>query len=385
MMEVNYKNFIRLLTENATVEKVEENDRSTKKSLNNIRKGSKIYIWPFGRIGRRIYEELTNNGYENIVLVDKSSSLDNVIPPEDISFAADDVLIISTLTHSNEVYNIAQAMNCKNIIMYYHIKRLIKPVIFPDDFFDKCFEDSLIHLLENVEKYKSMFFSLADDKSKKNFLNNMFFRLTSDIRYTFDYDTKLQYFVENIKFTPEDVILDGGGYTGDTLERFLKLNVPYKSYYLFEPDEALLKRAKQVSNDPKIKYVNKGLFSKPTTLKFNKTDTMGGQIGANGADIIEVTSVDDYVREKVSFLKLDIEGAELEALKGSRNTIMQDSPILAICIYHKPSDYIDIYELIKSLNPTYKFFIRHHEDFYAETVLYAIPDDKLRTRSHLES
>lgn len=71
-------------------------------------------------------------------------------------------------------------------------------------------------------------------------------------------------------------------------------------------------------------------------------------------------------------IKMDVEGAELESLKGARETILRNRPKLAICIYHKPEDMTEIPLYIKSLVPEYKFFVRHHSNYFAETVLYAI-------------
>lgn len=373
VLEVNYNNFIKLLDENSTLDKIKNNSHS-REALENICEGSMVYIWPAGKIGIRIYEELENNGYKNIKLVDKKSNINNSIYPENLNFSENDVLIIASLRYGNEIYNRATLMNCKHIIMYYHVKEIIEPVIFPEDFYDRCFESLSNHLLENVEDYKTMYSFLEDERSRLNFLNNMFFRLTLDIRYTFEYDTKLQYFGDVVSLDPDAVLVDAGGYNGDTLKHFLALHSLFKSYYLFEPDKVLLDEAKLISSDPNVRYINKGLFSKPKSMKFKKTKVMdgGGRLTEDGDEIIEVTSVDEFIKEKVSFIKMDIEGAELEALKGSENTIIKYTPTLAICIYHKPSDYLDIFKYIREINPKYKFFIRHHEDFYAETVLYAV-------------
>lgn len=76
--------------------------------------------------------------------------------------------------------------------------------------------------------------------------------------------------------------------------------------------------------------------------------------------------------DKVTFIKMDVEGSELESLKGAKNTILRDKPKLAICIYHKPEDMVTIPLYIKELVPEYKLYVRHHSNSWAETVLYAV-------------
>ena len=71
-------------------------------------------------------------------------------------------------------------------------------------------------------------------------------------------------------------------------------------------------------------------------------------------------------------IKLDVEGAELESLKGAEKTILRDKPKLAVCIYHKPEDLTQIPLYIKNLVPEYKLYIRHHSNRFTETVLYAV-------------
>ena len=90
---------------------------------------------------------------------------------------------------------------------------------------------------------------------------------------------------------------------------------------------------------------------------------------------VETLSIDDLVESKgisrVDFIKMDIEGSELKALQGALNTIKRDRPKMAICIYHRLVDFVDIPEFILSLNLGYSFYIRHYTIYDEETILYA--------------
>ncbi len=96
-----------------------------------------------------------------------------------------------------------------------------------------------------------------------------------------------------------------------------------------------------------------------------------------GEESVNVTSIDaikqgELKEEVVTFIKMDIEGAELEALKGAKQTITRDKPDLAICIYHKDEDIVEIPKYILELNPRYELFLRHYDVTAYETILYAV-------------
>ena len=75
---------------------------------------------------------------------------------------------------------------------------------------------------------------------------------------------------------------------------------------------------------------------------------------------------------KVTFLKMDIEGSELAALRGAERIIREQRPKLAICVYHKPEDMWEIPGFILNCHPDYKLYLRHYSISYTETVLYAV-------------
>lgn len=108
---------------------------------------------------------------------------------------------------------------------------------------------------------------------------------------------------------------------------------------------------------------------------FDAAGTASSKILSEPTNIaVDVAAIDDIVdpEDKITFIKMDVEGAELESLKGAKRTIQRDYPKLAICIYHKPEDMVTIPTYIKKLVPEYKLYIRHHTYHTEETVLYAI-------------
>lgn len=89
---------------------------------------------------------------------------------------------------------------------------------------------------------------------------------------------------------------------------------------------------------------------------------------------IPVVALDDVCKdEAVTFIKMDIEGSERNALLGSERTIARCKPKLAISIYHKPEDVWELPELILRMNPEYALYVRHYSLTAEDTVLYAIP------------
>ena len=76
--------------------------------------------------------------------------------------------------------------------------------------------------------------------------------------------------------------------------------------------------------------------------------------------------------KNVTFIKMDIEGAEYPALQAAEEVIKNDKPKLAIAVYHCPEDILRIPELILQYNPNYRLYLRHYSPFENETILYAI-------------
>lgn len=172
-----------------------------------------------------------------------------------------------------------------------------------------------------------------------------------------------------------EVFVDAGAYDGNTTLEFLSWSGnEYNKIYLFEPIPEMFHYIGQRMKKEQINRIelyNNALWNKREKLYFLKGDA-GSRITDTGKLAVEGLSLDEVVKDQeISFIKMDIEGSELKALEGAQNTIKKNKPRLAICIYHKPEDILEVPAYILSLVPEYKFYIRHYSSCMWETVLYA--------------
>jgi FkbM family methyltransferase len=143
--------------------------------------------------------------------------------------------------------------------------------------------------------------------------------------------------------------------------------------FAFEPNRSIFEELeKKFSGDARVKAINAGVWNIKKRIAFDFEDSRGSRANPEADNFLDVVSIDDTLRnEYVSFIKMDVEGAEKEALAGAEKTIMQYRPNLAICVYHKREDLIEIPLFINRLVPEYKIYLRHHTKGCAETVCYA--------------
>lgn len=237
---------------------------------------------------------------------------------------------------------------------------------------EMVYDDLAVHF----EGYRRMYASLGDDWSKKILLERISCYLTSS-PITSSGDDKQYFDPEIITLHPEEIFVDGGMYTGDTAQSFFRFsNDRYGHYYGFEPDGRNFKNAKENLRDKAdCTLIKKGLWSREAKLTFSGSLASGSHLNASGnGDFIDVVSLDKFFQDRAAptFIKMDIEGAEQEALRGAEHVIRNNKPKLAICVYHKPEDIYVLPELIKTFRDDYLFYLRHYSNMLYETVLYAI-------------
>lgn len=227
----------------------------------------------------------------------------------------------------------------------------------------------------NIQNFQSIYSELADDYSRKCFSAYINQKISFDFNYLSEVKTQPQYFEELITLNEDEVFVDCGAFDGDSALAFVsEINrrgiEQYNKIISFEPDPINFRKLidKKLLNH---ECYNLGVSDWKGFINFEIMGTSSG-ISKNGNYSIEVSTLDDVIKDKVTFIKMDIEGEELNALHGGEQLIIKNHPKLAICIYHKKEDLWKIQQYIKSLCSDYRFFIRAYEDTATELVLYAI-------------
>lgn len=362
-----------------------------------------IVIWGTGVYGKFIFSLLKDFGLESNVRsfcdsFHNDSQNDFVCakpvysPSKNVELYPDAVYIIAS-DYYEDILKTIKESSYSNITTYladYNDNLLEKQLIY---FSVAPNEDSVVgftykwieryqNLKENGSLDKMMDFTfslLSDQKSKDIIKNRIDTFLTGDMTFiNRNPIDPVTYFSDDyFKIGENEVLFDCGAFTGDTILDFVKFtNGKYQKIVSFEPDDKNLKKLFSVveNNDLKNIIVKKvATGNSHGKISFLNTGNMGAKVlhNTDNGNSVDLVKLDDYIDEKPTIIKMDIEGAELDSLKGASEIITTFKPKLAICIYHLITDFYDIPKFLHELVPEYKFKVRQHEAGFCETVLYA--------------
>lgn len=176
------------------------------------------------------------------------------------------------------------------------------------------------------------------------------------------------------------IVMDCGAYRGDTLEALVVKSESNSVdiYYGFEPDPVNFKSLLEQTNQPKFKcyFFPVAVGSRNSLVKFEASGKASSSIG-RGRDFVVQVRIDDLFQQVThdalpTFIKFDIEGLELDALRGLERIIKHSRPQLAVSVYHKPTDILEIFEYLDTIRPDYSFYLRTYGHNSFDTVLYAV-------------
>ena len=236
-------------------------------------------------------------------------------------------------------------------------------------------------LKENSEKFEKMYQSLEYYRSKKIFyaiLNNWYNYDFINLEQVMEKCFSHYFDLDIIPSCQEEVFVDLGAFNGDTVEDFIKIyGDNYKKIYAYEMTEQSMRELKErVKNYPRIIYEQKAVSDEVGmgSIKIHEISTSSNQLELEEIGEIEVTSLDDDIGEKITMIKMDIEGSELKALKGAENHIIKDKPKLLLSVYHGYEELLTLWEYLEKFDLSYHYYLRYYGGpiFPTEIVLFAI-------------
>ena len=366
-----------------TIKKLKEaNPESLKRSIESywglqINSLKEILILGFASEGKRLFNICKKNNIKVLGIFDDSSEIIssniegiNVKPTKDIQSIDKTIPIIIASHRTLKIYIKLKKMGFETVIPFMVLQNL-DPNIFEPHMFHKGLLDELINNTENIEKLVSI---LEDEKSKKVLDSIINYRLIGDPMILNEVVEWELYGPEEIfNYGDDETYVDAGTFDGDSIKLFINRVKKYNKVYGFEPDPGTFKKLKNnFNNNNKVFPINAGLFNKKTKLLFNDEGSRASIISEFGNKEVDLVSLDEFLDgEKVTYIKMNIEGAESMALEGAKETLSKYKPKLAISLYHYANDPWKIPFEIKNINPNYKFYIRQHDGGIIESVLFA--------------
>jgi len=353
-----------------------------------------IVIFGAGKLGRTIVSGLRAAGRPPIAFADNNQALwekpvdgITVLPPASaaVRYGKEAVFIIavSHFSRASVARDIAvqlRGLGCDRVVAF--------PVLYwkyPRVFLPYYFWDLPSRLLEEAAGIRSAFALLADRESRIEFVEQCRFRSYADFECLPPPAPEPQYFPPEL-FEPSlsECFVDCGAYNGDTLRSFLEWSKGnFQKFIAFEADpENFHALQKAIHEDGraggKATALPVAVGSTCGKVRFSATGSGDAAITAEGGTDVECATLDAALEgERPTFVKMDIEGTELDALHGARNIIARREPILAVCAYHRQDHLWQVPLTVARLLPGASIFLRRYSVDGWDLVCYAIPRNRL--------
>jgi FkbM family methyltransferase len=242
---------------------------------------------------------------------------------------------------------------------------------------DAVFNEGGPRIIEENSPSIEWLYTILADEGSRHVLNKIIaFRRSYDLTNLagFSERQREQYFEGFLTLDASDaVFVDVGCFDGLTSLEFAHRFPRYSSIIALEPDPLNFRRCQASLAQLRGVTLVETAAGREAGLAAIIGEGSTAALSIEGDDFVNVSKLDDLISENVTFIKLDIEGAELDALEGARNLILRCNPTMAVCVYHRADHFWKVPQLVLSINPNYSVFLRHYTESIYETVMYFVP------------
>ena len=267
----------------------------------------------------------------------------------------DFVIVLSFASNREEVIEMLSKIDEKHTMFVPDM-----PVALEEEYFDKYFYN------QNYTQIKSAYEALADIESKNIFASVVNYKLSGNMKFLLNCYTEKAEMYSLFPCDKIKKIIDAGAYNGDTLKEAKKYFLGLEEAVAIEPDKKNFKKLRRYSeaeNSYKIEAINAAAWSKDGDGSFlssgNRNSTLSAQPSYEYKEgLVNLVRIDSVSQGWADYIKYDVEGAEMEALIGSRLTIEQSKPSLLVSVYHKSRDIFEITNYLHQTYPSYSIYMR---------------------------
>lgn len=355
--------------------------------------GNRIVLFGAGNFGRRSLASLRRAGLEPLAFSDNNQRLWNdavdgleVLPPS-IAAAryADSAAFIVTIWHPafdfRSVAGPLHELRCREVLPFSPLRWKLASDLLPEYCLDA--PHKLILAGERIRVAAELW---ADEESRLEFLAQLKWRLLGDhlaLRPDSEFES---YFPDDlIVLHEQETFVDCGAYDGDTIRAFLRRRgESFRAIYSFEPDRLNFAKLRAcVESLPpdvakKIAVSSAAVGSSRCDLPFTIRGDESSAVSKESSDRVCCVPLDEALASAwPTYIKLDVEGFEAQALAGARSCIDRCRPVLAVCAYHRQADLWEIPSLLRSLVPGHFLYLRNHEPECWQLVCYAVPPERV--------
>jgi FkbM family methyltransferase len=347
-----------------------------------------VVIFGAGRLGRRIRAGITGTDLTPIAFADNNPRIWGtygdgipVLSPQDAAREyGSNALFVVAIWHPSQKPLMAallaqlRGLGCRAVAF---------PLLFwrqSATFLPYFFWELPSQVLQRKVDIAQAFDLLDEEASRQTFLAQLQLRLRADFEGLGSPAPGAQYFPGLFSLSADECFVDCGAYTGDSIRAFIShTDNAYRKVIAFEADPAVLPVLETfiASVGSRAALHRAAVGNQRGCVRFSGDGLGGGAVSAaSGVEVPGVRLDDALARERVSFIKMDIEGAELQALEGAHRVIGRDRPVLAVCGYHAPDHLWRVPVSLKSLAPDSRLFVRSHCADGLDTVWYSVPPER---------
>jgi len=348
--------------------------------------GEPVILYGAGNVGKELATVLTKRGISVVCLLDRAAPVGATV--DGIPILRPDSTNIDRSRHSVIISIFNRDVSIPDLLDDLHRQGFASVRTLLDVYDELWDEMGDRYWLGSRMQYRTARAAIeevstlwADEQSCNLFERIVRFRVTGDYRLLPPIEANAYFPDTTPPWTEPLRLVDGGAYDGDTLRALLESGHRVAGLAAFEPDSvnfsklAACVRGLRGKIGDDVSLYPCGLWSRTEQVGFACDQGEASCIADGGTTVIQCVRLDDAVPSFApTLVKLDVEGAENEALDGAADTIREYIPGLAVCLYHRPEDLWTIPLQVRALSERYRLYLRCHAHSGFELVLYGVPE-----------